>query len=184
MTPRTLLVTGGTGFLGAALVRRLVTDGHDVRVLDNNVRGASRRLADMAQTLEFVEGDVRDMETVFKAMSGVDVVVHLAAINGTEFFYSKPELVLDVGVRGMLTIIDACRAHGVGELIVASSSEVQSTFVDFDIVAAGGPVRIAATLPSRCQDATSGNESVRRHMLPKQLVASRSTRRDWLRFVK
>ena len=127
MTCRTFLVTGGTGFLGAAFVRRLVTDGHNVRVLDNNVRGTSRRLADIAQTLEFVEGDVRDTEAVSKAMSGVDVVVHLAAINGTEFFYSKPELVLDVGVRGMLAIIDASRENGVRELIVASSSEVYQT---------------------------------------------------------
>ena len=48
----------------------------------------------------------------------------MAAVNGTEFFYSRPELVLDVAVRGILTVVDACRANGIGELSVASSSEV------------------------------------------------------------
>jgi nucleoside-diphosphate-sugar epimerase len=54
-------------------------------------------------------------------------VHHLAFVNGTEFFYTMPELVLDVGVRGMVNVIDACRKHNVGTLILASSSEVYQT---------------------------------------------------------
>jgi nucleoside-diphosphate-sugar epimerase len=57
----------------------------------------------------------------------VDEVHHLAFVNGTEFFYSAPELVLDVGVKGMINVIDACRSEGVGSLILASSSEVYQT---------------------------------------------------------
>ncbi len=57
----------------------------------------------------------------------MDEVHHLAFVNGTEFFYSAPELVLDVGVKGMINVIDACRAEGVGKLILASSSEVYQT---------------------------------------------------------
>ncbi|MBZ0309503.1 MAG: SDR family NAD(P)-dependent oxidoreductase, partial [Anaerolineae bacterium] len=121
---KTYLVTGGTGFLGAALVRRLVQEGHSVRVLDNNSRGAVRKLGDAANHVEMVEGDIRDADTVSRAVQGVESVCHLAFINGTEFFYSKPELVLDVGVKGIVNVIDACREHGVGEFIVASSSEV------------------------------------------------------------
>jgi dTDP-glucose 4,6-dehydratase/UDP-glucose 4-epimerase len=124
MTPQTILVTGGTGFIGSALVRRLVGEGHTVRVLDDDSRGSQRRLHDIADALEFCTGDVRNADTVRQAAAGVDVVVHLAAVNGTEFFYSQPELVLDVGVRGMLNVIDACRAQGVGNLMVTSSSEV------------------------------------------------------------
>ncbi|MEZ5890000.1 MAG: NAD-dependent epimerase/dehydratase family protein [Xanthobacteraceae bacterium] len=127
MAGRRYLVTGGTGFLGSALVRRLVTDGHAVRVLDDNSRGSARRLVDIAQKIELVEGNVRDPSIVRAAADGVDTVLHLAAVNGTEFFYSKPELVLDVGVRGMLAVIDACRANGVRDLVVASSSEVYQT---------------------------------------------------------
>src|SRR3954454_13236257 len=121
------LITGGTGFLGAALVRRLVGAGHFVRVLDNNSRGTPRRLADIADKFVLVQWEVREFAAVCKATADVNTVVHLAAVNGTEFFYSKPELVLDVGVRGILTVIDACRTNGVRDLVVASSSEVYQT---------------------------------------------------------
>jgi nucleoside-diphosphate-sugar epimerase len=118
------LVTGGTGFIGAALVRRLVSEGRQVRVLDNDWRGSSNRLADLKDRLEIVTGDVRDPQIVRQAARGVDAVLHLAFVNGTELFYSHPRLVLDVGVRGMLNVLDACEAEGIKELVLASSSEV------------------------------------------------------------
>jgi len=124
---RRYLVTGGSGFLGAALVRRLVAEGHAVRVLDNHFRGAPERLGEALPAVELVEADIRDAAAVGGAAKGVDCIAHLAFINGTEFFYSHPELVLDVGIRGMLNVIDAARANGVGELCVASSSEVYQT---------------------------------------------------------
>lgn len=127
MTARKILVTGGSGFIGSALVKRLVREGHAVRVLDDNSRGAPRRLADVEKEIEFVGGDVRDSSIVEAAVKGVDEVHHLAYVNGTEFFYSAPELVLDVGVKGMINVLDACRKHGVRDLILASSSEVYQT---------------------------------------------------------
>jgi nucleoside-diphosphate-sugar epimerase len=124
MTNKFYLVTGGTGFLGSALVRRLVSSGHRVRVFDNNSRGHVSRLDDILSEIEFLEGDVRDSEAVARAVEGVDSVCHLAFINGTKYFYSMPELVLDVGVKGIVNVVDGCLKHGVGELVVASSSEV------------------------------------------------------------
>ncbi|HYS46447.1 MAG TPA: NAD-dependent epimerase/dehydratase family protein [Rhizomicrobium sp.] len=117
------LVTGGSGFLGAACVRRLVKDGHKVRVLDNNSRGRMRRLDDVIDDIEVIEGDVRNAAIVDSAVAGTEEVLHLAFLNGTEFFYKYPELVLDIGIRGMLNVLDACRARGVGRLCLASSSE-------------------------------------------------------------
>jgi nucleoside-diphosphate-sugar epimerase len=122
-----ILVTGGSGFIGSALVKALVKKGHSVRVLDDNSRGAPRRLKEVEADIEFVPGDIRDGALVKRAVRGMDEVHHLAFVNGTEFFYSAPELVLDVGVKGMINVIDACRAEGVGKLILASSSEVYQT---------------------------------------------------------
>ncbi len=126
-TKKTYLVTGGTGFIGSALVRRLLRDGNRVRVLDDNSRGSARRLRNVERDIEFVSADVRDPQAVIDAARGVDSILHLAYVNGTEFFYTKPALVLDVGVRGMLNVLDACRRHGVRELVLASSSEVYQT---------------------------------------------------------
>jgi nucleoside-diphosphate-sugar epimerase len=64
---------------------------------------------------------------VERAVRGVERVCHLAYINGTEFFYTIPEIILEVAVRGMMNVLDACLKHGVGELALASSSEVYQT---------------------------------------------------------
>ena len=127
ITGKKILVTGGTGFIGSALVRRLVTEGASVRVLDNNSRGALRRLDGVLDHVEMQEGDIRDAAKVAAAAKGMDCICHLAFVNGTRYFYEKPELVLDVGVKGMINVLDACRLHHVPELVLASSSEVYQT---------------------------------------------------------
>ncbi|MBI4323019.1 MAG: SDR family NAD(P)-dependent oxidoreductase [Candidatus Omnitrophica bacterium] len=127
MGRKTYLVTGGAGFLGSALVRRLVTEGHRVRVLDDQSRGSAMRLADVRDGVEFIEADVRNREAVFQAVRGVESICHLAAINGTAFFYTKPDQVLEVGVKGMVNVLDACLHYGVGEFLLTSSSEVYQT---------------------------------------------------------
>src|SRR5262247_4941301 len=124
MSARHILVTGGSGFLGSALVKALVRQGEAVRVFDDNSRGALRRLREVERDIEFVGGDIRDADAVDAATRGIDEVHHLAFVNGTATFYSAPDLVLDVGVKGIVNVIDGCRRHGVGCLILASSSEV------------------------------------------------------------
>lgn len=121
------LITGGTGFIGRSLTKKLIKLGFDVRVLDDNSRGNVESLEDMRDQFEFIGGDIRDPVLVRKACRGVDGVIHLAAINGTRFFYTVPELVLDVSTRGIINIIDGCLWHGVEELFFASSSEVYQT---------------------------------------------------------
>jgi len=127
MKKKKYLVTGGTGFIGSALVKRLVKEGHNVRVLDNDIRGAAERLKDVADKIELVKADIRNAEAVQKACNGIHSVIHLAYINGTEYFYKMPELVLEVGVKGMVNVIDGCIKANVKELVVASSSEVYQT---------------------------------------------------------
>lgn len=119
-----VLVTGGTGFIGSALVRGLLQVGAEVRSLDNDSRGAISKLGDAQYRIDRVVGDIRDAAVVREAVRGVHCVCHLAYINGTEFFYSRPELILEVATKGMMNVLDACIAEGVRELVLASSSEV------------------------------------------------------------
>ena len=120
-------VTGGSGFIGGALVRRLVAEGAHVRVLDNYLRGTPRQLESVADRIELVQGDVRDLATVVNASKGCDSFLHLAYLNGTEYFYTKPELVLEIAVKGTMNAIDAAIQNGIKDFVYASSSEVYQT---------------------------------------------------------
>jgi nucleoside-diphosphate-sugar epimerase len=115
------LVTGGSGFVGAALCRELLAAGHQVRVLDDHSRGRPARLAGM--DVEIVTGDVRDARAVRAATDGCEVVWHLAYVNGTRFFYEKPDVVLDVGIKGALNTIEAALDAGARRYVLASTSE-------------------------------------------------------------
>ncbi len=121
------LVTGGLGFLGAPFVRQLLKEGHRVSVLDNLSRGSVDRLGEVRNNVEIITASVRDPEAVQRAVRGVDSVCHFAAVNGTESFYKRPAHVLDVAVKGIVNVLDACIRADVGELILASSSEVYQT---------------------------------------------------------
>lgn len=127
MTPQHVLVTGGAGFIGSALVRRLVAARHRVRVLDDVSRGRAARLADVASRIDLRVGDIRDAATVEAACEGVDAVFHLAAVNGTRAFYATPDVVLEVGAKGTLNVLDAAAKQRVADVLIASSSEVYQT---------------------------------------------------------
>lgn len=118
------LVTGGAGFIGSAVVKNLLKNGHQVRVLDTLQRGKLSRLHDVKGQFEFIRTDIRDTKKVVQAAKGCDGIIHLAYVNGTKFFYSNPELVLDIAINGMLSVIEAGKKNGISELFVASSSEV------------------------------------------------------------
>ncbi len=119
-----ILVTGGTGFIGAALVKRLVDEGNEVRVLDNNTRGSIDKLGEYYNKIEFIEGDVRDDRVVDNAANGINVLFHLAAVNGTRYFYEHPSRVLEVSLKGALNTLDSVIKHKIEKYIIASSSEV------------------------------------------------------------
>lgn len=121
---KNILVTGGSGFIGSYLVKRLVDNGYSVRVLDNNSRGSVTKLGEYINKVDFVEGDICRYEDVLKAADGVDTLFHLAFINGTRFFYEMPEKVLEVAVKGAVHTLDAVLQHRIPRYILASSSEV------------------------------------------------------------
>ena len=116
------LVTGGAGFIGSALVKRLLEKGHQVVVLDNFSRGKGHRLPNHSN-LTVIHGDIRNLEAVYTAMHDCDSVIHAAYVQGTQNFYTKPQEVLEVGVKGITNVLDACRYTGCKELILISSCE-------------------------------------------------------------
>ena len=121
------LVTGGSGFIGAALVRRLIARGDEVRVLDDGSRGHPRRLAGLEGQFELIDGDVRDAAAVHAATQGCEVLWHLAYINGTRHFYERPDEILEVGVKGSINTIEAALAEGVTRYVYMSTSETYNT---------------------------------------------------------
>ena len=123
MKNKKLFVTGGSGFIGSSVVRSLVENGNDVTVLDNNSRGSLDKLNNIKGDYNFIEGDVRD-ESNFKALNGYDCIVHLAYVNGTKYFYEIPYDILDIGINGMMNVMNSIKKFDIESLVFASTSEV------------------------------------------------------------
>ena len=119
-----ILVTGGSGFIGSAIVKYLVNLNHNVIVYDNNSRGKLRRLKKIKKKIKFIKGDIRDKKKLFSIQNKIDTVIHLAYVNGTKFFYNKPFEVLDIAVNGLLNILDFSKKKKIKNFFLASSSEV------------------------------------------------------------
>ena len=122
-----VVVTGGAGFIGAALVRRLLDEGHTVAVLDNFWRGTMSNLASVSThpSLTVIEGDVilaEDLQRCHDVLGGVDLVHHLAAINGTKWFHEAAMEVIDVNVNGTLVALRQALAWE-ARFVLASSPE-------------------------------------------------------------
>jgi UDP-glucose 4-epimerase len=118
-TDQSILVTGGAGFIGSHLVDALVDD-NDVRVFDNCSRGSRSLVSDDA---EFVEGDIRDAETVDHACTDVDVVFHQAANISVDHSVAEPIESHRVNVDGTLNVLEAARDVD-ARVVFASSAAV------------------------------------------------------------
>ncbi len=116
------LITGGTGFIGSNISNMLADKGYSVTVFDNNKRGKINRIKN--KNIKFIKGDIRSIKDLKRAFKGVNAVIHLAYVNGTKYFYSQPDLVLDIASKGLINIFDLCIKSKIKELYLASSSEV------------------------------------------------------------
>ncbi len=121
---QTYLVTGGAGFIGSNLIEALVKAGAHVRVLDNLSTGRRANLAAVGDSIEWHEADVRDAEAVRRAVTGVDVVLHQAALASVPRSVAEPLTANEVNVTGTLHVLLAARDAGVRRVVIASSSSV------------------------------------------------------------
>ena len=118
------LVTGGAGFIGSHIVRTLVKRGDSVRVLDNFVEGRRENLTDILSSIELVEGDIQDPECLKRALRGVEVVFHQAALRSVPRSFDNPLETHDVNVTGTLKVLLASVEQKVERVVFASSSSV------------------------------------------------------------
>ena len=116
------LITGGLGFIGKAITLSLLSKDNTVIIADNNFRKKKNDLKH--KNLYVHKIDVRKKNQLNKISKDIDSVIHLAFINGTNFFYEKPELVLEVGIKGIINLIEVCEENFIKEFFLASSSEV------------------------------------------------------------
>ncbi len=129
---RSVLVTGGAGFIGGHLIERLVSDGAEVSALvrynSRGERGTLDWLApDVVANVNVVPGELRDIESVNLAARGADVIMHLGALIAIPYSYVNPRDYFEVNVLGTLNVAQAALAAGVSRVVHVSSSEVYGT---------------------------------------------------------
>ncbi len=117
-----VLVTGGAGFIGSHLVRGLLEAGAGVRVLDNLSAGSKANLAEIESQIEFVRGDITDLDQCRKAAHGRTIIFHLAALGSVPGSVADPIGYNAVNIGGTLNVLEAARLEKVHRLIYSASS--------------------------------------------------------------
>jgi nucleoside-diphosphate-sugar epimerase len=116
------LVTGGAGFIGSSIAESLLASGERVRILDDFSSGRRENVASLPGRVELMEGTIADPETVLRAIRGVEVVFHQAAIPSVIRSVENPQATMLAGVQGTTVVLDAARRVGVKRVIFAASS--------------------------------------------------------------
>jgi nucleoside-diphosphate-sugar epimerase len=122
------LVTGGAGFIGSHVAERLLRDGHRVRVLDNLSTGKRENIEAIRPAgpdrFDWMEGDIRSLETCRRACEDVEYVLHQAALGSVPRSVESPGESTSVNVTGLVNLLQAAREHGTRRFVFASSSSV------------------------------------------------------------
>lgn len=116
------LVTGGAGFIGSHLTHALVERGDEVRVFDNFATGKRENLADIADRIDLVEGDMRNPDDCARACAGVEVILHEAALPSVPKSVADPVSTHQANIDGTFNVLMAAKEAGVRRVVYAASS--------------------------------------------------------------
>ena len=125
-----ILVTGASGFIGSHLTEFLCKLGYDVRAFVHYNSSGSWGWLDstpIKKDIEIVRGDIRDFDSVSNAVKGVDTVYHLAALIGIPYSYESPLAYVKTNIEGSYNVLESVKRHGVGRVMMTSTSEVYGT---------------------------------------------------------
>lgn len=126
LSEKRVLVTGGAGFIGSSICHDLLERGNEVVCLDNFATGKRENISDLKGNPKFrlIEGDIRDIDTCHKAVKGIDVVLHQAALGSVPRSIADPATTNAVNINGFLNMLIATRDAGIQRFVYASSSSV------------------------------------------------------------
>jgi len=132
LSGKKVLVTGSDGFIGSHLVEHLIRQGCKVRAFVfynafNSLGWLDALRKDQLKRIEIISGDIRDYANVRRAVKGVDILFHLAALIGIPYSYYSPDSYIDTNIKGTFNILQAGRDFKVEKIIVTSTSEVYGT---------------------------------------------------------
>lgn len=119
-----ILVTGGAGYIGSELVRKLLECGHKIRVFDKLYFGKDS-LSDIENRIEIVQGDIRDLDS--EILDGIDKVIHLAALSNDPTAEYNPEANEKINYLGTKNLAEKCKKHGIKRFVYASSCSIYYT---------------------------------------------------------
>jgi len=119
-----ILVTGGTGFVGSNLILQLINEKNEIISFDNNSRNSFSNQKLIENNVKLIKGDITNLEDLKKIPKDIDIVYHLAAVNGTKYFYEIPEKVLEINVKGVFNLMECIKSTNCKRIFFTSSSEV------------------------------------------------------------